>query len=154
MAPRRGKINRKSDNTVRTPENPTPSGKSEEKHGALHLDNVSCGSDWPSEMPSRLSLQREKRSVLSGLPCSLVSSAWPSPWAPSAICRFNTWTDEGCAHIKNTTRLAKTGLKRGRTSQRKNLLKQIEEASFTWHTRPYYFLQEFTSNRKKYNILT
>lgn len=72
-----------------------------EKHSSSVFSvSFACHADWPSEMPSKLSLQREKRRVLSGLPCSLVSSAWPSPCAPSAICRFKTYRAEErlCVH--------------------------------------------------------
>lgn len=55
--------------------------------------NKGCGplAHWPSEIPSRLSLQREKRRVLSGLQWCLVSSAGVYPCAPSVCCTVNTW---------------------------------------------------------------
>lgn len=62
--------------------------------GQLMYKRAICwlsGENTPSEMPSRLSLQSEKRSVLSGLPCSLVSSAGASPCPPSPRCRVRTY---------------------------------------------------------------
>lgn len=82
----------------------------EKQRSSVFSVSFACCADWPSEMPSKLSLQREKRRVLSGFPCSLVSSAWPSPWAPSANCRFKTYRAEKrlCVERKKKTITIKT----------------------------------------------
>lgn len=57
------------------------------------------GENTPSEMPSRLSLQSENRSVLSGLPCSLLSSTGASPCPPSPRFRVRTCGHRHSSHI-------------------------------------------------------
>src|SRR4029434_3004526 len=57
----------------------------------------------PSDMPSRLSLQREKRRVLSGLPWSFTSSAGASPDPTQNGTAPNTYVTAQNTHTHTRT---------------------------------------------------